>query len=175
MSNYRPLKIISGGQTGVDIGALVGAKRSGIPTGGTAPKGFETEHGPKPAELKPFRLVECDIPGYPPRTKANVCNSDATLILSKNQKSRGTISTKNYCITYQKPYLVISPYANDAVDKIRYFLATHRPNVLNIAGNRESIAPGIANATVRLVVELFYRKQSEKVVQIKKRHTGGLT
>ena len=33
----RLWKIISGGQTGADLGALVGARRIGLETGGTAP------------------------------------------------------------------------------------------------------------------------------------------
>ena len=38
--NAGGLKIISGGQTGADRGALEGARKAGIPTGGTAPKGY---------------------------------------------------------------------------------------------------------------------------------------
>ena len=39
-------KIISGGQTGADQIGLEVALSLGIPTGGTAPKGFITETGP---------------------------------------------------------------------------------------------------------------------------------
>ncbi|MFA4842787.1 MAG: pyruvate kinase, partial [Candidatus Omnitrophota bacterium] len=48
----RP-KIISGGQTGADRGALEGAKIAGLPTGGWAPKDYHTAKGPDPA-LKEF-------------------------------------------------------------------------------------------------------------------------
>ena len=46
-------KIISGFQTGADIGGILAAKRLGLETGGTMPKGFRTEDGPRPefAEL----------------------------------------------------------------------------------------------------------------------------
>ena len=60
-------KIISGGQTGVDAAALRAAKAVGIPTGGTAPKGWLTEDGPAPW-LAEYGLVESDSPFYPPRT-----------------------------------------------------------------------------------------------------------
>ena len=39
------LKILSGGQTGVDLGALKAAKKAGITTGGCLPKGCKTEDG----------------------------------------------------------------------------------------------------------------------------------
>ena len=51
-----PKKIISGGQTGADLGALVGARRVGIETGGTAPKGFRTDRGLQPV-LRQYGLV----------------------------------------------------------------------------------------------------------------------
>lgn len=46
----RPVRIISGGQTGADQGALVAAKQLGIETGGWTPRGFLTEAGPCPEE-----------------------------------------------------------------------------------------------------------------------------
>lgn len=37
------IKIISGGQTGADMGGLEAAREYGFPTGGYAPKGWMTE------------------------------------------------------------------------------------------------------------------------------------
>lgn len=47
------IRIISGGQTGVDQAALRAAKRVGLPTGGWMPKGFLVEYDFRPdfAEL----------------------------------------------------------------------------------------------------------------------------
>ena len=42
----RPEKIVSGGQTGVDRGALDAAIALGIPHGGWCPKGRKAEDGP---------------------------------------------------------------------------------------------------------------------------------
>ena len=42
------MKVISGGQTGVDQAALRAAKAAGIETGGWMPKGFRTLAGPRP-------------------------------------------------------------------------------------------------------------------------------
>ena len=46
-----------GGQTGADQGGLRAARACGIPTGGWAPRGWQTEDGPCPA-LANFGLVE---------------------------------------------------------------------------------------------------------------------
>jgi len=72
------MKIISGGQTGVDRGALDAAIGLGIPHGGWCPRGRLAEDGPIPAR---YVLSETDSPEYWLRTEQNVSDSDATLIL----------------------------------------------------------------------------------------------
>ena len=77
VKNLRLTRLISGGQTGADQqGALLAARELGIPTGGTAPKGWLTETGPQELLLKSFGLIECADPGYAARTEANVLGSD---------------------------------------------------------------------------------------------------
>ncbi|MEW8660690.1 MAG: putative molybdenum carrier protein [Candidatus Thiodiazotropha endolucinida] len=147
---HRPSKIISGGQTGADIGGLVGAKRAGIATGGYAPRGFKTEAGPQPETLKEFGLVELPSSHYKHRTKQNVFSSDATLIVSTDPTSQGTQRTVQYCKELQKPFLLIDP-TTDCHELVRVFLDNHRPRVLNIAGNRESKSKGIASKTAALI------------------------
>src|SRR5262245_46647993 len=85
-------KLVSGGQTGADQGALRAARAAGVGTGGWAPKGWLTEGPLDPETCKPwprevcarellesFGLVECPEPGDAARTRANVRDSDATL------------------------------------------------------------------------------------------------
>jgi hypothetical protein len=71
-------KIISGGQTGVDRGALDAALEASFPCGGWCPKGRKAEDGPIPAR---YPLKEMDGPAYRLRTERNVRDSDGTLIL----------------------------------------------------------------------------------------------
>jgi hypothetical protein len=71
-------RVISSGQTGADQAGLRAARAAGIPTGGWAPKGWLTEKGPS-LWLADFGLVECPEPGYPPRTRANVRDSDGSI------------------------------------------------------------------------------------------------
>ena len=57
-------KIISGGQTGADIGAIDAALKYSFPYGGWIPKGRLTENGPLPNE---YQLMEMPTKNYPAR------------------------------------------------------------------------------------------------------------
>ena len=80
------MKIISGGQTGVDRAALKAAQDLGFPTGGWCPPGRLAEDGIIPDR---FPLKETpddrskDAPHIPrsQRTEWNVRDSDATLLI----------------------------------------------------------------------------------------------
>ena len=69
---WRPEKIISGGQTGADIGGLVGAERCAIATGGCAPRNYRTENGPQVILKSRFGLIAHPSPNYRDRTQENV-------------------------------------------------------------------------------------------------------
>lgn len=154
---FRPRQVISGGQTGADLGGLVGARRAGVATGGTAPRGFRTEAGPQPV-LAEYGLVEDDSPDYPPRTRKNACNSDATVIFSSHPNSGGTRTTVRFCRELKRPWTIINPFADEALAELVAFVEKERPGVLNVAGNRESVAPGTAAAVAALVAALFASK-----------------
>jgi hypothetical protein len=126
------LKIISGGQTGVDRLGLEIAKSIGIETGGTAPKGFLTENG-NDISLRDLGLVEHPQRLYPPRTKSNVSDSDGTIYFASDTKSRGLKLTIKICKDMNKPYLI-----NPTIDRLTKWLIDNDIQVLNIAGNRGS-------------------------------------
>ena len=70
-------KIVSGGQTGADQGALSACVMARFPYGGWVPKGRRSEKGKIPPR---YRLRQHRSRHYPPRTEANVRDSDGTLI-----------------------------------------------------------------------------------------------
>ena len=74
------IRIISGGQTGADQGALLAARALSLPSGGTAPTGWLTETGSEESLLKGFGLIECPEPGYDARTRQNVLDADGTVL-----------------------------------------------------------------------------------------------
>jgi hypothetical protein len=98
------LRIVSGGQTGVDRGALDAALELGVDCGGWCPAGRLAED-----EMIPERypVIELTDGGYAERTAQNVADSDGTLIISNGKPIGGTRETVERCMQMQKPYLVI--------------------------------------------------------------------
>jgi len=135
------MKIISGGQTGVDRGALDAAIGLGIPHGGWCPRGRLAEDGRIPAR---YELSETDSPEYWVRTEQNVSDSDATLIFCRGRPTGGTELTLRLAEQHGRPCLVLDLDQSPQPEDVRRWLADHRVEVLNVAGPRESQSPGIA-------------------------------
>jgi hypothetical protein len=153
------LKIVSGGQTGVDMGALKAAKNKGIPTGGCLPKGCKTENGIDYTLKIKFNMYESPSSNYKHRTEENVRKTDATVIIS-DVKSRGSELTKFLCENFEKDYLLIDPKDEKAPLKILDFVKQisfkkGRKIILNVAGNRESKSPGIERKTTEILEKCF--------------------
>lgn len=152
------MHIISGGQTGADQGGLLAAKELGIATGGTAPQSWQTETGPAEELLRRFGLIECSAPGYDSRTRANVLDSDGTLIFGSHTTG-GTALTLKIARGADKPVFHI-PYPNpktvalaDTVAEFREWLQRFQVRTLNVAGNRESQNPGLQEFAKRFLIE----------------------
>jgi len=145
-------KIISGGQTGADQGGLEAALLLGLETGGKVPLGFKTEEGPMP-ELGPlYGLEELASHEYPPRTRYNVVDSDATVIFGRVSET-GSRMTKRMCKESHKPCLVIEEFDEDGLRLIRTFVDMYEIKTLNVAGNRESKFPGLQRKVRNYLVE----------------------
>lgn len=138
-------KIISGGQTGADQGALDAAKILKLETGGWMPRGFKTDTGSRPEFAKLYNLQETESSHYPPRTEQNICQSDGTLIFG-NDNSPGCKLTKSLCVKYRKKVYTV-PFPNSIManhEKVFLdWLEAYQIKTLNVAGNRESRNPGI--------------------------------
>lgn len=145
------VKIISGGQTGADQGGLLAGRILGLTTGGTAPPGFWTDDGCNLDLKSVFGLVESapDPRTYPIRTLRNVQDSDGTLLVGITS-SPGTRLTMRYCRQFGKPYV-----ENPSPNELRLWVEENSVSVLNVAGNRERINPGVAGRTIRLLLDAF--------------------
>lgn len=135
------VSIISGGQTGVDRGALEAALAMGVPCGGWCPAGRRAEDGVIPAR---FPLREMSTPAYAARTRQNILDSDATLILHFGALEGGTRQTREFCRELGKPCLVLDASRLDlaqALPRMQTFIKKHGVQVLNVAGPRASKAP----------------------------------
>jgi hypothetical protein len=157
MNRRHPLgieKFISGGQTGVDRAALDVAIELGIEHGGWCPAGRLAEDGPiSPA----YNLRETASDKYDARTKANVRDSDGTLIITRGELAGGTLLTRRLAEERRKPWLVVDLDHHD-VDSIylaQSWITRERIRMLNVAGPRESTSPGIYFAAAAFLRNLF--------------------
>lgn len=151
MSIARLEKIISGGQTGADRAALDWAINHGIPHGGWCPKGRCAEDGPIPGR---YCLKETPQSQYRQRTKWNVCDADATLIVTLTADlTGGTLFTRQCAERTGQPYLHVVP-GDEWQGPIKRFLDTYSIRILNVAGPRVSSAPGIQRFVQEVLSEV---------------------
>jgi hypothetical protein len=92
------IKVVSGGQTSVDRGALEAALELGFPYGGYIPKGRRAEDGVVPTKFT--EMTEDTQKDYFHRTELNVINSDATLILSRTKEQTGETKSCHFRTEY---------------------------------------------------------------------------
>jgi hypothetical protein len=132
------LKIISGGQTGVDRAALDVALRHGIEAGGWCPVGRLDEFGRIPDQ---YPVQELAVGRFSERTLQNVKDSDGTVIIYPGKLGGGTEQTVRFCMELQRPHQIIDASkisAEDAAKLIAGFVRNHKVAILNVAGPRES-------------------------------------
>lgn len=149
--------VVSGGQRGADLAGLDAAKALGIPTGGTAPKGYRIcdydGNDSSDPSLAEYGLVEHSSRDYPPRTRQNVIDSDGTVWFGFTE-SRGAKLTINTAKKLNKPIL-INPHF---VDQFWHWVNTYDIESLNVAGNRLSKDnPTIYNDTYNFLVKALGR------------------
>ncbi len=148
---YLPEKIVSGGQTGVDRAGLDVAIALGLAYGGWCPRGRRAEDGEVPSR---YELIECDSYHYQVRTELNVQDSDATLILYERELKGGTLLTARLASEKLRPYLCMDLQLC-APELAQSWLQEIKPRVLNIAGPRESMQPGIYERAFDWLLQVF--------------------
>ncbi|MBP7634331.1 putative molybdenum carrier protein [Candidatus Ozemobacteraceae bacterium] len=144
--SYILSRLISGGQTGVDRAALDVALELGIPSGGWCPAGRRSARGPIPAR---YPLVETETAAYPQRTRQNIRDSDATLVITRGGPAGGTLLTIRLAERLKRPCLVIDLSVRRlqaARTAVLEWLQKMRPAVLNVAGPRASESPGLGRS-----------------------------
>ena len=152
-------KIVSGGQTGADQGALSACVQRGFPYGGWIPKGRRTEKGQVPARYR--KLRQHWSRHYPPRTEKNVVESDCTVIFTYGKPDGGSLLTIGFAKQHGKPCLKVdlNQAPDAAVARVVRWIKRNLPDgaVLNVAGSRRSKAPGIHRAVTRAVLDVLAR------------------
>lgn len=149
-------KVICGFQSGADQAGARAAKALGIPTGGSMRDRFLTEDGPRPEFAELYGAVAIPGGSYPDRTFANARDSDGTLWIGSTT-SRGYASTWGACesFTPSKPTFIVGPGTKPS--EAAEWIIDNDIHVINIAGNRESVSPGIGERAERFLTAVFRR------------------
>lgn len=140
--------ITSGGQAGVDRGALLAALNTGVAYTGWVPKGGRCEDSAPILFMFPC-LHETTTGDYRVRTELNVRDTDVTLIVTMDGRisSPGSRLTQQLCEQYRRPYRVCTIRQGEAL-LVQLFMNWRQPVLrVNIAGVRESRCPGIQEQT----------------------------
>jgi hypothetical protein len=164
------MKLISGGQSGVDRAVLDAAVERGSDYGGWCPKDGWAEDLPEPPGLlaKYPQLKETPLPDPAQRTDWNVRDADACMIViavGGLAVSKGTTLAEELAHRCRKPLLIVDLEDPEPVERAALWLRVQQRRVgadlaLAIGGPRESEAPGIyarASAFIHALIDLAER------------------
>ena len=161
------MKIISGGQTGVDRAALDVAIERGMDWGGWCPKGGWAEDYPQPPGLlaKYPHLKETPDPHPLQRTEWNVRDGDAALLITGREGLLVSIGSKRaneWARQHGKPELIVDATDPKAIGRVVAWLQAQQKRfgadmTLSIGGPRESEADGIYASARALIAAALDR------------------
>lgn len=154
-ATVRALKIISGGQTGVDRAALDVALGHGIDCGGWCPAGRLDEFGKIPYH---YPVHELKGGGFTERTWQNVKDSDGTVVIYPRELRGGTEETVRFCVELDQPHRLIDASritTENAAKLIADFVRKNKIGILNVAGPRQSEWPEGYDYASRVVNAFF--------------------
>jgi Circularly permutated YpsA SLOG family len=159
------VKLISGGQSGVDRAVLDVAEACDIAYGGWCPKGGWAEDFPQPPGLlaRYPNLKQTPLADPAQRTEWDVRDADACMIVVDAgglPASRGTALARSLADRYAKPAIVIDLREVDSLQRAAQWLRAQREafgSGLNLAigGPRENEAAGIRERAAAFIGALL--------------------
>lgn len=146
---------VSGGQTGSDQAGWRAAKATGIATTGWMPRNFLTETGPRPEFAEMYGAKSHRSASYRDRTISNIGLADMTLLFG-DPRSPGGRLVQNEAIDINHPVTVIGDPCKMPPAYVATIIRRYGDvRAINVAGNRESKAPGIGAWVEAYMLELF--------------------
>ena len=106
-------KIVSSGQTGVELAGLDVAMKLGIPYDGWTPRGRRNLDGPLKEK---YTLKEASAVGFQRAMEQNVAESDGTLLITRGQKTPETRFAVQMALKHQKQLLHVDLSQNSAFE-----------------------------------------------------------
>ena len=158
-------KVISGGQTGAERGGLFAAIGVIVEHGGWCPRGRLAEDGAIPLM---YKLKETDSTGYEESTLKNVEEADATIIFIYNTLPSELEVICGYATKNNKPCLLIDLQNRDRNEIVSQIGKWAKPlkgesSTINVAGLKESSAPGIENKVFNVMWDVIAFTHDEKM------------
>jgi CheY-like chemotaxis protein len=149
-------KIISSGQTGVEMAALDVAAHLGISLGGTAPRGLRNDNGPIPVT---YGLEEAPVLGFKHAMEQNVIHADGTLLVTKGDKcaaSRFAVET-SLKLQRQLLHIDLSQHSGfEAASLISSWLKMQSIQVIFVTGSTEAQDKTIYSQVKKILETAFY-------------------
>jgi len=150
------VKIISGGQTGVDTGALLAAESYGMPWQAYLPQGLRRE-SPMPEWMRKGAIELLGVTDYAQRTGRCIELCDAVLIIAPTLTTPGTKLTLGLARSAAKQIWWHEPMSGVDTLSIHHWLKQQqnwlgRELVLMVAGPRESKWRGAEAMAKRVVM-----------------------
>jgi hypothetical protein len=147
-------KIISGGQSGVEMAALDAAIKLNIPHEGWCHRGKRTESGvlPEAHQLKPI-----EMPSYHDRLEKNIIDSDGTVILSHGQLVIGSKIIRDMANKNGKPCLHVdlsSCTMNHAASSIRKWITNNDIETVYFTGSKSVGESMIHEETIQIIEDI---------------------
>ena len=149
-------KIISCGQTGVELAALDIALKLGIAHGGWTSRGRRNEEGALPGH---YELKETVSLGFQEALEKNVVESDGTLVISKGIKSSGPTRAVQMALKHQRQFLHVDlrQYALfEAASLTNSWMSQKMIQVVYITGPMASEDAQLYPQTRKLLETAFY-------------------
>jgi len=152
------LRIVTGGQTGVDQAALFAARVCSVQTGGCAYQRDGKEYVTEEGEAEWLQTYGLEPVGkYNDQYGYNVYKTDATLVFGIS--TGGSNLVRVLCRMAQKPIRHISWFPHygfsETPEEVAKWLTMMNVKQVCVAGNRESKNPGIGEAVYEWLVSCF--------------------
>ena len=146
-------KVISGGQSGVEIAALDAAIRLDIPHEGWCYRDRKTDGG---TLSEHYKVKEIGSPSYFQRLEKNVKDSEGAVILNYGQLVIGSRAVKDIAERYHKPCLNVNLSKhpmNHAIALIRKWMTRHDIATIYFTGTKTggSLSPNVYDEVIQII------------------------
>lgn len=155
------IKIISGGQPGVERAALDAALKLNIPHSGWTYKTRRTHEGILPDK---YRVKELADVSFSDRIEKNVLDSDATAILTHGSLTIGLKIVKDHAEKHNRPFIHIDLNENPinlASALIRKWMINNQLEAIYFTGSKSTEGANIIQEVIQ-IIEGICRMESEQ-------------